>query len=241
MTRYNLPQRRKSRQLTRRLTNDRMLRAVIAVLVCTVSGLTFVTSYSGIRGLGNEHGLSGADAVLLLLSADGLITIASLVLLHEALSGRAAPGLARALLWLGTTTTATADITYAARYGLVGTVISAWPMVALPGMVEMVMQVVRQARPERVMATEPLGTASAEGVTALSPEPADKREAELIAAGIRIREQAERDGVRLSSKTFADRIRENGYTIANGRLRWLRAACGFPPSEACGREAAKLR
>jgi len=230
MTRYDLPLRRRLRQLTSGMTNDGKLRAVIVVLVCTVSGLTFVTSFSGIHGLGKEHGLSGVDAVLVLLSADGLITTASLVLLHEALSERAAPVLARVLLWLGTTTTATADITYAARYGLVGAVISAWPMVVLPGVVEMVMQVVRRSRIGRAMATDPVGTASVEGAAALSPVPADERDAELIAAGIRIREQAERDGVVLSGKAFVGKIREQGYHIANGRRSWLRAACGFPPS-----------
>lgn len=57
-------------------------------------------------------------------------------------------------------------------------------------------------------------------------------DAGLIAAGIRIREQAERDGVVLSRKAFAGQVREHGYTIANGRLSWLRAACGFPPADA---------
>jgi hypothetical protein len=54
------------------------------------------------------------------------------------------------------------------------------------------------------------------------------RDAELIAAGIRIREEAERDGVLLTRRAFADKVREQGYTIANGRLSWLRSACGFP-------------
>jgi hypothetical protein len=107
-------------------------------------------------------------------------------------------------------------------------VISAWPTVAFPGMVEMGMQFVRRSRTRHAMATEPVSMASVEVATSLSP-----RDAELIAAGIRIRKQAERDGVLLSRKAFADKVREDGYTIANGRISWLRAACGFPSSNAC--------
>lgn len=218
------------RQRAHKATNDRMLPTVISVLVCTVAGLTFVSSYSGVKRLGNEHGLPGTAAVLLPLSADGLIMTASLVLLHETLSGWEAPTLARVMLWLGTTATATAVIIYSARYGLVGEVISASPTLALPGTVEMVMQVARRSQKRRAMATEPAATASGARVSALPAIPATGRDAELIAEGIRIREQAEREGVLLSGKAFAGKVREHGYTIANGRVGWLRAACGFPSS-----------
>ena len=231
MMRYSeLPLWRRLRKRACAVTDEGVLRAVIAALVCTVGALTFVASYSGIYGLGNEYGLSGAAAVLLPLSADGLIMTASLVLLHEALCGRAAPSLARVMLWLGTTATATADIAYPARYGLVGAVISAWPMVAFPATMETVIQLVRRSRTRRAMATEPAATASGAEASALPAVPATRRDAELIAEGIRIREQAEREGVVLSGKAFAGRVREHGYTIANGRISWLRAACGFPSS-----------
>jgi hypothetical protein len=108
------------------------------------------------------------------------------------------------MLWLGATATATVDIAYAARYGLVGAVISAWPTMAFPGTVEMATQVVRRSRTRRATATDPSGRAAG-------------RDAELIAAGIRIRGQADRDGVLLSRKAFAGKVREHGYTIANGR------------------------
>lgn len=210
MTRYDLP----LRQRAHAVPGDGMLRAAIAMLVCAIGGLAFVTSYSGIYRLGNEHGLPGAPAALPPLSTDGLIMSASLVLLHEVLSGRAAPGLARAMLWLGTAATAAAGITYYPRCGLADAVILAWPTVALPGAVEMAMQVVRRSRTKRAKTTV---HASRTG----------SRDAELIAAGIRIREQAERDGVLLGRRAFASQLRERGYSIANGRLSWLRAACGF--------------
>jgi hypothetical protein len=45
---------------------------------------------------------------------DGLILVASLVLLHEARNGRDAPGLARFMLWLGIGATIGANIAYGA-------------------------------------------------------------------------------------------------------------------------------
>jgi len=80
------------------------------------------------------------------LSVDGLILVASLVLLHEARNGRDAPRLARFMLWLGIAATIGANIAYGAGYGLLGAVISAWPAVAFIGSVEIAMQQVRRSR-----------------------------------------------------------------------------------------------
>ena len=132
------------------MNGDKLIRAAMTVVVVTVAGFAAVVSYSHIYGLGRAHGQEGAAARLLPLSVDGLIVAASLVLLHEARNGRAAPGLARVMLWLGIAATVGANVAFGARSGVLGAVISAWPAVAFIGAVEMAMQLVRRARgPQR--------------------------------------------------------------------------------------------
>jgi hypothetical protein len=60
------------------------------------------------------------------------------------------------------------------------------------------------------------------------------RDAELVAAAIRIVAEAARDGGRLSQVSLAERLRREGYTVANNRLRWLAAVSGLQPRHAAG-------
>jgi hypothetical protein len=94
-------------------------------------------------------------ARLLPLSVDGLILAASLVLLHEARNDRAAPGLARFMLWLGIGATNGANLAYGSGYGLLGALISAWPAVAFIGTVEIAMQLVRRSHGPRAATSVP--------------------------------------------------------------------------------------
>jgi hypothetical protein len=144
------------------VTGDRLIRCATATVVLAVAGFAAVVSYSHIYDLGHSHGQDGTAARLLPLSVDGLILAASLVLLHEARNGRAAPGLARVMLWLGITATVGANIAYGVTNGLLGALISAWLAVAFIGAVEMVMQLVRRARGPRAAATGPVVPGDAE-------------------------------------------------------------------------------
>jgi hypothetical protein len=54
--------------------------------------------------------------------------------------------------------------------------------------------------------------------------------AELAAAAIRIVAEAMGDGTRLSQVALAARLRRQGYTVANSRLRWLSVVSGLVPS-----------
>jgi hypothetical protein len=132
-----------------------VIRLATAAVVCAVAAFAAVVSYSHIYGLGREHGQDGTAARLLPLSVDGLILAASLVLLHEARNGRAAPGLARFMLWLGIGATIGANIAFGAGYGLLGALISAWPAVAFIGSVEIAMQQVRRAHVPRAAVRVP--------------------------------------------------------------------------------------
>jgi hypothetical protein len=58
---------------------------------------------------------------------------------------------------------------------------------------------------------------------------ADGRGARLVAAATRIVAGAARDGDRLSQAALAARLRREGYTVANSRLRWLACASGLEP------------
>jgi len=60
------------------------------------------------------------------------------------------------------------------------------------------------------------------------------RDAQLAAAAIRIVAAAARDGGRLSQAGLAERLRREGYTVANSRLRWLAAVSGLQPRHAAG-------
>lgn len=129
------------------MTGDRLIRSATATVVITVAAFAAVVSYSHIYDLGRAHGQDGTAARLLPLSVDGLILAASLVLLHEARNNRRAPGLARFALWLGVGGTIAANGAYGWPYGAVGIVLSTWPGAAFVIAVELVMLLVRRARP----------------------------------------------------------------------------------------------
>ena len=58
------------------------------------------------------------------------------------------------------------------------------------------------------------------------------RDAHLVAAATRIVAGAVRDGSRLSQAALADRLRREGYTVANSRLHWLSSVSGLEPRHA---------
>jgi hypothetical protein len=126
--------------------NDRVIRWLTAAVVLAVAAFAAVVSFSHIYDLGHANGQAGTAARLLPLSVDGLIVAASLVLLHEARSGRGAPPLARSMLGLGVGATVLANVAYGAVFGPLGAVISAWPAVAFIGAAEMAIGMVRRSR-----------------------------------------------------------------------------------------------
>ena len=60
------------------------------------------------------------------------------------------------------------------------------------------------------------------------------RDAQIAAAAIRIVATTARDGGRLSQAGLAERLRREGYTVANSRLRWLSTVSGLQPRHAAG-------
>jgi Protein of unknown function (DUF2637) len=130
------------------VTGNTAIRAATAQVVTTVASFAAVVSFGHIRDLAAAHGQDALAATLTPLSVDGLILAASLVLLHEARNWRSAPGLARFALWLGVGGTIAANAAYGWPYGPVGIVASTWPGGAFVLTVELVMLLVRRARPQ---------------------------------------------------------------------------------------------
>lgn len=78
-------------------------------------------------------------------------------------------------------------------------------------------------------ADDPANTTGA-GAGAVSPaETLDDRDSRLVEAARRIAEGAAREGTRLSQAALAERLRGQGWTIANDRLSWLAATVGLGP------------
>jgi len=63
-----------------------------------------------------------------------------------------------------------------------------------------------------------------------TPGDAGGHDAQLIAAAARIVAAAMQAGDRLSQAALAGQLRREGYTVANGRLRWLACASGLEPA-----------
>ena len=64
------------------------------------------------------------------------------------------------------------------------------------------------------------------------PPDVGSRDAELVAAAARIVASVQHDGARLSQTALAAKLRSQGYTVANYRLRWLAAASGLDVGDA---------
>ena len=116
-----------------------------------VAAIAAIVSYSHIYDLGRAHGGSGVAARLLPLSVDMLILVGELMLLHEADEKGKRFILGWVLVWSGILATLGANVTYGARYGLLGALIRGWPaysfVLAAGGMVAIVKRAAARTSP----------------------------------------------------------------------------------------------
>jgi hypothetical protein len=122
---------------------DLLIRGTTKLVVCGVAVIAAIVSYRHAYAVVTEYGESGATAIMIPLTIDGLVYAASMVILHSARVGVKAPPLAWMLLWLGITATLAANVAHGWQNGLVGSIVAAWPAVALVGCYEMLMWLVR--------------------------------------------------------------------------------------------------
>jgi hypothetical protein len=87
-----------------------------------------------------------------------------------------------------------------------------------------------RAIPDRLPPSEVNGHPAGSPETDI-PRPGD-RDAQLVAAATRIVVDAMRNGGRLSQAALAVKLRSEGHTVANNRLRWLSAVSGLDPRHA---------
>lgn len=124
-------------------TADRLIRGTTKLVVCGVAIIAAIVSYRHAYAVVTDYGEAGITAIMIPLTIDGLVYAASMVILHSARLGVKAPLLAWSLLWLGIAATLAANVAHGWRHGIVGSIVAAWPAVALVGCYEMLMWLVR--------------------------------------------------------------------------------------------------
>ena len=127
---------------------DNVIRWSTAAAVTGVAVVAAVVSYEHAYALVHAHGETGWTARLIPLTVDGLIWASSRVMLDSARRGVKVPALARWLLGLGIAATLAANVTHGLGHGPIGSVVAAWPAVALVSSYELLMMIIRSAQPE---------------------------------------------------------------------------------------------
>ncbi|MBA9002493.1 MULTISPECIES: DUF2637 domain-containing protein [Thermomonospora] len=139
---------------------DLAIRVSAAATVVGIGAIAAVISYRHALAQVRAHGETGVTAYLTPLTIDGLVFVASLVMLDSARRRMPSPALARLALALGIGATVAVNVLHGLAHGPVGAVIAAWPAVTLVVVVELLMTMIRRARP------------AAEPVPAPAPVPA---------------------------------------------------------------------
>ncbi|KAB2344174.1 DUF2637 domain-containing protein [Actinomadura rudentiformis] len=137
---------------------DRAIRWITTVGVVLLAAIAAVISYRHMYLLVRRHGETSWTAVLLPLSVDGMIAVASMSLLADSRQGRRSGLLPWTLLVLGSAASLAANVAVA-EPPVVGRLIAAWPSCALIGAYELLMRQVRHS-----------ATCSAESGTGASAE-----------------------------------------------------------------------
>lgn len=125
------------------LVVDRLIRITTVLAVLTVAVIAAIISYRHALELVITHGEPGPTARLVPLTVDGLIWVASMVILDANRRHRPVPVLARWSLGVGIVATISANLAHGVGNGAIGALVSAWPAVALVGSYELLMALVR--------------------------------------------------------------------------------------------------
>ncbi|MBA9001989.1 DUF2637 domain-containing protein [Thermomonospora cellulosilytica] len=149
---------------------DRAIRALAAATVVGIGGIAAVISYRHALGVAQAHGETGVTAYLTPLTIDGLVFVASMVMLDSARRRQQSPALARLALALGIGATVAVNVLHGLEHGPVGAVIAAWPAVTLVVVVELLMGMIRRGR--TVPSKAPADPAPAVDEDAPEPVPA---------------------------------------------------------------------
>lgn len=125
---------------------DRFIRLSAAATVVAIGAIAAFISYRHALDVATAHGESGATGRLVPLTIDGLVYVASMVLLDSARRQVPPPALARLALALGIGATVAVNVLHGVAHGVVGALIAAWPAVTLVLAVELLMGMIRRVR-----------------------------------------------------------------------------------------------
>ncbi len=125
---------------------DWTIRILTALVVVGLGLVAAVVSFQHGLQVVQAHGQSGRTAYLTPLTVDGLVLVASLVLLDSARHGVKTPGLAVWTMALGIGATLGVNVLFGWSYGIVGAIVAGWPAVALVLTVELLMGMIRRGQ-----------------------------------------------------------------------------------------------
>lgn len=146
---------------------DRLIRVITAGTVVALGAIAAVVSYRHAYQVAAAYGEIGLTAALTPLTPDGLVLVASLVMLDAARRDAQAPALARWALGMGIGATVAVNVLHGLDHGPVGAVVAAWPAVTLVVVVELLMGLIRRGRSARPV--PPVATAEGTGLDHPAP------------------------------------------------------------------------
>ncbi|GAA3473866.1 DUF2637 domain-containing protein [Nonomuraea roseola] len=124
---------------------DKWIRGVTVAVVAVLAAVAAVVSYSHIHAVVTSYGETGWVAYLIPLTIDGLIIVASMMLLDAARRGVASGALAKWALGIGIFLTLSANVLYGIEDGAIGAIGAAIPAGTLTIAFELLMGLVRRA------------------------------------------------------------------------------------------------
>lgn len=119
-------------------------RLLTTLAVLLVAAIAAVASYMHVASLAIRFGQPAVAADLLPISIDGLVTVASLVMLRSARLGVSAPWLARTGLGLAVLATLACNVAYGLPHRWPGALLSGWPAVSFVVAAEMAIAMTRR-------------------------------------------------------------------------------------------------
>lgn len=125
------------------MNGDKLVRRTGYLAVFAVSSVAAWISYWHAVEVVGKHGEPGASGHLYPATIDGLIIAASMVLLDSARNREKPPRLAWWLVGAGIIATLMANVLDGISFGLLGSIIAAWPAAAFVGAYEMIMVLIR--------------------------------------------------------------------------------------------------
>ncbi|MCW2943023.1 MAG: hypothetical protein JWN00_6008 [Actinomycetia bacterium] len=158
---------------------DKLTRVTAVLAAVAVTAVAAMISYEHTVDVVTRHGAAGLTGHLYSVVIDGPIVVASMVIADSARRRIPAGALAWMMLAAGIVATITVNLLSGTEYGILGSIIAAWPAAAFAGTYELLMTLVRrtarrEADPDKSradLAVVPVETGTGEGRSLPVPEP----------------------------------------------------------------------